>query len=78
MLIIILFLTILLLFFIINIYFKKEYFNNHCNNNVMCNGNKINALCIEQSCKPCGLQAKCSKNEDCGPNLCINGCCDNL
>jgi hypothetical protein len=56
-----------------NIINSKEYF---CYGNTYCNGNKDNALCINQTCLECGLQSKCTKNEECGPNLCINGCCD--
>ncbi len=78
MITIILFFILFLIFYIINYMLKSEYFNNHCNSDVMCNGNKINSLCINQSCKSCGLQAKCNKNEDCSPNLCIKGCCDNM
>jgi hypothetical protein len=57
------------------IYFIKEDF---CYGNVYCNGNKNNSLCINQECLKCGLQASCTKNEECGPNLCIDGCCDTM
>jgi hypothetical protein len=65
------------IFYIVNIFLKKnnEYF---CYGNDFCNGNKDSALCINQSCKPCGLQASCNKDSDCGPNNCINGCCDQM
>jgi hypothetical protein len=46
----------------------------------MCYGNDfcdLQDLCIEQKCVKCGLRAPCSKDSDCGPNNCINGCCDN-
>ncbi len=73
---IITFAILFFIFYLINQALNSEYFSSHCNSDVMCNGNKINALCINQSCKPCGLQAQCTKNEDCAPNLCIKGCCD--
>jgi hypothetical protein len=73
-LIIIIFLIII--FFIINLYLNKN--ENFCYGNVYCNGNVDNSLCINQNCKNCGLQAQCTKNEDCGPNLCIKGCCDSM
>ena len=46
----------------------------------MCYGNDfcdLQDLCIEQKCVKCGLRAPCSKDSECGPNNCINGCCDN-
>jgi hypothetical protein len=46
----------------------------------ICYGNDfcdLQDLCIEQKCVKCGLRAPCSKDSDCGPNNCINGCCDN-
>ncbi len=49
-----------------------------CYGNVYCNGNNNNALCINQSCLPCGLEAKCTKDSECSPNLCKNGCCDTV
>ncbi len=57
-----------------NQYIKNnEYF---CYGNIYCNGNKDNALCTSQKCKPCGLNAQCNDDTDCGPNNCIDGCCD--
>lgn len=47
---------------------KKCYGNDFCD---------LQDLCIEQKCVKCGLRAPCSKDSDCGPNNCINGCCDN-
>ena len=46
----------------------------------ICYGNDfcdLQDLCIEQKCVKCGLRAPCSKDSECGPNNCINGCCDN-
>jgi hypothetical protein len=47
---------------------KKCYGNDFCD---------LQDLCIEQKCVKCGLRAPCSKDSDCGPNNCLNGCCDN-
>lgn len=47
---------------------KKCYGNDFCD---------LQDLCIEQKCVKCGLRSPCSKDSDCGPNNCINGCCDN-
>ena len=55
---------------------NKENFP--CYGNDYCNGNKNNALCINQRCKPCGLVPQCKQDSDCGPNNCIDGCCDTL
>lgn len=66
---------ILLLFYFINIYLVKK--ENFCYGNVYCNGNKDSSLCINQGCLSCGLQASCKNDNDCTPNNCINGCCDN-
>lgn len=70
-------LILVLIFYLVNEYLKKknEYF---CYGNDFCNGNKDSALCINQSCKPCGLQSTCNKDSDCSPNNCINGCCDQM
>lgn len=73
MLIIFIILLIILIILIFNKIIIKESF---CYGNDFCNGNKLNALCINQECKECGLVASCNKNSDCGPNLCKNGCCD--
>ena len=46
----------------------------------ICYGNDfcdLQDLCIEQKCVKCGLRAPCSKDSECGPNNCIDGCCDN-
>lgn len=80
MFIIIIFLFLFILFYYLNIQLtnqlnKKETF---CYGNVYCNGNKNNSLCINQECRNCGLQSPCNKNDDCGPNLCKDGCCDTL
>jgi hypothetical protein len=72
--ILIIFIIILIIYFLVNRFLTKEKF---CNGNVYCNGNKDSALCIGQYCKDCGLQAKCTKDSDCIPNNCIDGCCDN-
>jgi hypothetical protein len=64
----------LLLFYIINASLNnKEFF---CYGNAYCNGNKNNSICINQTCKKCGLQSSCINNNDCYPNECKNGCCD--
>jgi hypothetical protein len=68
-------LAILIIVYFNNLYIIKESF---CYGNVYCNGNKKDSLCINQKCLDCGLEAQCNKNEDCGPNLCINGCCDTM
>lgn len=67
---------LLIIISIINIFFNKK--ENFCYGNVYCNGNIDNTLCINQNCRNCGLQASCKKNSDCGPNLCVNGCCDSM
>jgi len=58
---------------------NKESF---CYGNVYCNGNNDSSLCINQTCKDCGLQSKCDPTKNyqtqCGSNKCINGCCDNM
>lgn len=57
-------------------YFYIENFQNkYCYGNVFCENQ---GLCISQRCLKCGLRAPCTKNSDCGPNNCINGCCDNM
>jgi hypothetical protein len=56
---------------------KKIMKPKKCFANNFCNGNK-QSLCIENKCYPCGLQPGCSKDSDCGPNNCIDGCCDSL
>jgi len=73
---IVIFIMICMLFYFLNQYYKPN--ENYCNGNVYCNGNTDNALCINQSCLECGLQAPCKNNSECGPNLCINGCCDTM
>lgn len=71
---IIIFIIFFLIFYLINLFlFKKEYF---CYGNDFCNGNKDAALCINQTCRKCGLQPSCDNDKDCMPNNCINGCCD--
>lgn len=71
---IVILIIIFIIFLILNqIILKKETF---CYGNDFCNGNKINALCINQQCRKCGLVAECKSNTDCGPNLCKKGCCD--
>jgi hypothetical protein len=62
-----------ILFYIFNKINRLEHL---CFGNDFCNGNKDNALCINQECYECGLNAKCKKNSDCAPNNCKNGCCD--
>ena len=53
----------------------ESFKNKYCYGNVFC-GNQD--LCISQRCLKCGLSSPCTKNSDCGPNNCINGCCDNM
>ena len=65
-----------IIFYIINISLKKN--ENFCYGNDFCNGNKDSALCINQTCKSCGLQASCKKDSECSPNNCVNNCCDQL
>jgi hypothetical protein len=72
---IIIFIIFFALFYLINNYLRIN--ENFCYGNVYCNGNKDSALCLEQSCKSCGLQSKCTKDSECIPNNCIDGCCDN-
>lgn len=72
---VILFIMFYILFWFINRSFYES--ENFCYGNDYCNGNKDSALCINQSCRPCGLQSQCSKDSDCTPNNCIDGCCDN-
>ena len=74
---IIIFIIIFIIFYFINKFIKKNL-ENFCFGNDFCNGNKENALCINQECKPCGLVPSCKKDSDCGPNNCIKGCCDTL
>ena len=74
--IILLFIIFLILFYFINIFFKKM--ENFCYGNTYCNGNNDSALCINQTCKKCGLMSPCDKDSECYPNNCINGCCDQL
>ena len=77
-----LFILIIIAIFIIccfnHIYFYNYIKEDFCYGNVYCNGNTNNSLCINQECLKCGLQSSCKKNEECGPNLCINGCCDTM
>lgn len=61
-----------------NVINNQEKENFPCYGNDYCNGNKNNALCINQRCKPCGLVPQCTQDSDCGPNNCIDGCCDTL
>ena len=62
------------LFFAVNIWGgKKEHL---CFGNDFCNGNKDSALCVNQECYECGINAPCKNNSECGPNLCVGGCCD--
>ena len=72
---IIFFIIFYAIFYLLNEYIKKEHF---CYGNDFCNGNNINNLCINQSCKNCGLQSSCKFDKDCYPNNCIDGCCDQL
>lgn len=75
-LLIILLILCIIFFNIINYTLKnKEMF---CYSNNYCNGNKDSKLCINQQCRVCGLQSSCNKDSDCGPNNCIDGCCDQL
>ena len=61
-------------FYLFNILcMMKESF---CYGNIYCNRNKKSSMCIQQTCYSCGLQPTCTKDEDCAPNNCINGCCD--
>jgi hypothetical protein len=76
--IITLFLIFAIVFYIINYRFMKLIPENFCYSNASCNGNKDSSLCINQTCKNCGLKASCNKDSECGPNNCINGCCDTL
>jgi hypothetical protein len=72
-------LTIIFIIIILTFYFLNNFMNrkeNFCYGNVFCNGNKDNAICTGQQCKPCGLDAQCRSDSDCGPNICIDGCCD--
>ena len=71
------FIIILFVFIILNYLFIK-YQENFCYGNDFCNGNKDSALCISQKCYKCGLQSPCTKDSDCGPNNCINCCCDSF
>jgi len=75
--IIIVFIICILIFFLINYFLlsPKEYF---CYGNTYCNGNKEKSLCINQHCLECGLSAKCQNDSTCGPNKCIDGCCDSF
>ena len=75
--IILLIIILTLFFYLIQIILEqsKEHF---CYGNDFCNGNKDSALCINQHCLKCGLQAPCKNDSECGPNNCINGCCDNV
>jgi len=80
MLTIIIVIVLVIIFILLNMISEnKESF---CFGNVYCNGNNDNALCINQTCKKCGLQASCdptkSYQPQCGSNKCINGCCDNM
>ena len=67
--------AIIIIYYFNHVFVTNEHF---CYGNTYCNGNKKNALCINQQCRDCGLVASCTKNEECGPNLCIDGCCDNM
>ena len=70
------FIIILILFSIYYYYNYEETFKNkYCYGNVFCGNND---LCLFQRCLKCGLRAQCQTNKDCGPNKCINGCCDNM
>lgn len=64
--------------FLINKFYfsKREKFSNKiCYGNDFCDNQD---LCLSQRCIKCGLRAPCSKDNECGPNRCINGCCDNM
>jgi hypothetical protein len=75
--IILLIIIIILFFYLIQVILSNN--NEHfCYGNDFCNGNKDSALCINQRCLPCGLQAPCKNDSECGPNNCIDGCCDNV
>ena len=57
-------------------FYKKENFSNKiCYGNDFCDNQD---LCMSQRCIKCGLRAPCTKDSDCGPNRCDNGCCDNM
>jgi hypothetical protein len=72
-LIIVLFIFIIIFYVLNNFLYNIEKF---CYGNTYCNGNKDKSLCINQKCLNCGLSASCKNDSDCGPNNCINGCCD--
>ena len=78
--IIIIIIVVLIIFILLNMIIKNN--ENFCYGNVYCDGNNDNALCINQTCKSCGLQSKCdttkSYQSQCGSNRCIDGCCDNM
>ena len=74
---IILFAISFALFYLINNMLKPAK-ENFCYGNDFCNGNKESNLCINQECHKCGLQAPCNNDSECGPNNCIDGCCDQL
>jgi hypothetical protein len=67
--------AIIIIYYFNHVFIINEHF---CYGNTYCNGNKKNSLCINQECLNCGLQSSCNKNEDCGPNLCKEGCCDTM
>lgn len=69
----ILIMILIIIYYFINNCLDKEHF---CYGNTYCGGDKDSRLCINQSCRICGLNAECKYDSDCGPNNCINGCCD--
>ena len=72
----------LILLSIIAFLINKFYFSKIDNfSNKICYGNDFcdnQDLCINQRCIKCGLRPTCTKDSDCGPNRCDNGCCDNM
>lgn len=76
MMIIIMPIILFLIFYFINKYLKQ--YENFCFGNVYCNGSTQSSLCVNQECEKCGIQATCKKDSDCGPNNCIDGCCDGV
>ena len=69
------FILLLLLTIAYLFYFYKETYQNYSYGNLFCGKQD---LCISQRCLTCGLRAPCEEDIDCGPNRCIEGCCDNM
>lgn len=76
---ILLLIILFLILFIYNEYYTtyESFEQKRCFGNDFCNGNK-QSLCIYNKCLPCGLQKSCTKDSECSPNNCIDGCCDSL